>query len=122
MKSLNSSLEKNSQENSEVETLEEGELANDANFSTPSNNRIKKRKILDDQREEYGNVSIKIAGTPILENISGVEKVPSWEKFSANICDHRPFEMESSINAIGNFKNIIELTRKFKSEHNSVSH
>ena len=118
----------NSQETSLIENDEEivddnGEtpIVDDANFTTPIN-RNKRRKAIIEQDELHGSVSKKIPGTPIIQNISGVDRVPTWENFSQNICDHRAFEMEASQTAsLGNFQNIIELTREFKSKQQQAS-
>ncbi len=120
-KSLNSTNEQIvTEETQDGEMVDENEITNNE-FTTPVNNR-KKRKILQEEAEQVGNVSIKISGTPILQNVSGVDQVPSWEKFSVNICDHRAFEMDANAaNSTGHFKKILQLTRNLKSGNQSTS-
>jgi hypothetical protein len=98
----------------ELSDDEDAPVADDCNFVTPIN-RNKKRKLIMPPTSDHGSTSICIPGTPIVTvNESGVEKVPDWEKFSKDICDHKPFEMDLSHTPTGNFKKIIELTNQFK--------
>lgn len=98
--------------------MEDEEEAGSKSPTTPNVSKKRKRKT---ENEDLGNVSMQIPGTPVVHNMSGVERVPNWENFSKDICDHKPFEMDPSVNAIGNFQNIIEMTRKFKQAQQTVS-
>ena len=64
------------------------------------------------EKEDYGSVLSEISGTPIVVNLSGVNKVPNADNFSIDISDFKPYDMLS--NSTGNYQNIVKLTRQFK--------
>jgi hypothetical protein len=84
---------------------EEGEKK-EKTFVTP-----RKKSKVDDL---LGTSLVQIPGTPILSNITEVDRVPTSEKFSENICEHKAFEMESNT-PTGSYQKIVDLTRSFKS-------
>lgn len=95
-----------------VETSDEGEEAGkDHEFVSPRKRR-KSTQIL----EKHGTSFTEIPGTPVVSDPSDVKEVPNWEKFSENICEHKPFGMESLNTPTGSYKNIVKLTREFKSK------
>ena len=72
--------------------------------------------LIQDQKAkiEHGASLNEILGTPIVNNVKGITNVPDWEKFSENICEHKPYEMNSQT-PTGSYKNIVRLTREYKS-------
>ncbi len=105
--------------NEEVVSNKTEELENDeANdpYSSPKK-RLK-------QDELHGTSFVEILGTPIINTPIGttetnnVNSVPNWEKFSESICAHKPFEMDAQT-PTGSYKNIVKLTRQFKSSNQS---
>lgn len=101
---------------SQNSVIEEGEKSisggenNENEFETPQPK--KKRTIQRDK--SLGTSLIEIPGTPILRNVTDVDRVPTSEKFAVDICDHKPFEMEANTPS-GSYQKIVDLTRKFKS-------
>ena len=96
-------------EDDEDDEKDESVVVDDCEFLTPIN-KNRKRKLIMPPSSDHGNVSLIIPGTPIVNNSSGVDAVPDWQKFSENICDHKPFEMGDGT-PTGNFKRILDLTR-----------
>lgn len=113
--SLNSSqkseLEEGEQSTSSVENGGGG--GDGEEFESPKKKTKKLRTSGKDKR--LGTSMIEIPGTPILRNVTEVDRVPTSEKFSANICEHKAFEMEANITPSGSYQKIVELTRKYKS-------
>jgi hypothetical protein len=76
------------------------------------------------RNDAHGTSFIEILGTPIINTPIGtiennnVNSVPNWEKFSESICAHKPFEMDAQT-PTGSYKNIVKLTREFKSSNQS---
>lgn len=77
-----------------------------------SESELKKQKL----DESYGMAVVAIPGTPVIENMSQIKQVPDWQKFSENICDHKPFDMENVPS--GSYQNIVKITREFKNNSN----
>ena len=94
----NESIEQEEVEENEV-NLEEGEEA-------PKKSRLRK--------SIHGTSFIEIPGTPIVNDLSGVSILPTCDKFSENICEHKPFDMGDQTPK-GSYQNIVKLTRDFKS-------
>ena len=55
------------------------------------------------------NLNLKQKATPIVNNVS--------EKFSENICEHKPYEMNAQT-PTGSYRTIVKLTKEFKSSFN----
>lgn len=96
-------------------SVEDGMIATEEELSQESEESKKSK-----QSEEECKPVIVIPGTPIISNPTDVKHVPNWEKFSENICEHKPFDMEN-VNASGSYQNIVKLTREFKTKVNSSS-
>ena len=47
-----------------------------------------------------------------------INKVPDWNKFSENICEHKPYDMNSQSTS-GSYDKIVKLTKDFKSSFNN---
>lgn len=96
--------------NTDVEEANNQENSQDADqneYSSP-----KKRRKLDDSI--HGTSFTEILGTPIVNNVKGINRVPDWEQFSKDICEHKPFEMDSRT-PTGSYQNIVKLTKEYKS-------
>lgn len=103
----NSNLNGSDGEESETELSNESiEDRSDENESV-----IKKQKY----DESYGTAVVAIPGTPVIDSMSGIKQVPDWQKFSENICEHKPFDMENMA-TIGSYQNIVKITREFKNK------
>lgn len=89
----------------------ENELSNDSIDDEASNSGMKKQK----SYESYGTAVVAIPGTPVVESIGGIKHVPDWQKFSENICEHKPFDMEN-VTTSGSYQNIVKLTREFQNK------
>lgn len=94
------------------ESIEDGMVQTDEEEKEEGESQAKKRKSLG---EKHGTAVIAIPGTPIIDNVSNVKQVPNWEKFSENICEHKPFDMEN-MSTSGSYQNIVKLTRDYKSK------
>ncbi|CAF0835171.1 unnamed protein product [Brachionus calyciflorus] len=89
-----------------TESIEDGMILDETEGQSPK----KRAKI-----EPRGSAVIAIPGTPIIESATGVKQVPNWEKFSENICEHKPFDMDVSVPQ-GSYQNIVKLTRDYKAK------
>lgn len=79
---------------------------NESSFSSPKRNQ-----------NMLGESLSEIQGTPIVETSGSINKLPDIDKFSDGICAHKAYEMDAQT-PVGSYKNIVKLTREFKSETN----
>ncbi len=77
-----------------------------------------KRRRYNQQKSELGTSFTEILGTPIVNNVKEINKVPDWDKFSENICEHKPYEMNSQTPS-GSYVKIVKLTKDFKTSLNN---
>ena len=63
------------------------------------------------------NLNLKQKGTPIVNNVAEISRVPDSDKFSENICEHKPYEMNAQT-PTGSYRTIVKLTKEFKSSFN----
>ena len=129
---IESSSSHNGTANLDEEAIESDEVAEGEEENMNETNEFvspKKRKRAEksssvsskSKKSLHGTSFTEIPGTPIVNNtMGGTDKVPDWEKFSENICAHKPFEMNPQT-PTGSYQNIVKLTKKFKS-NSSLNH
>lgn len=112
----NQNNSKSEEANSNASSDHEINTTTDDPFTTPKPS--KRMKVVN----ELGTSFHEIQGTPIVNTpinaemaLSNIDKVPDWAKFAENICEHKEFEMGGEV-PTGSYKNIVKLTRKFKSD------
>lgn len=99
-------------------TEEEGEEGQEDSVSNIQSPNKRRRKSI--TKSELGTSFTEIQGTPIVNNVADITKVPNWEKFSENICEHKPYEMNAQT-PTGSYQNIVKLTKEFKTSFNQSS-
>ena len=86
--------------------------------ATTTTSSSAKRRRYNQQKSELGTSFTEILGTPIVNNAKEINKVPDWDKFSENICEHKPYEMNSQTPS-GSYVKIVKLTKDFKTSLNN---
>ena len=100
------------EEEQSSETIEDGMIQTDEEEKEEQVSPTKKRKSLG---EKHGTAVIVIPGTPVINDVTEVKRVPNWESFCENICEHKPFDMEN-MSTSGSYQNIVKLTRDYKNK------
>jgi hypothetical protein len=96
---------------------QEEKLDNTSSPTTTTSSSAKRRRF-NQQKSELGTSFTEILGTPIVNNAKEINKVPDWDKFSENICEHKPYEMNSQTPS-GSYVKIVKLTKDFKTSLNN---